>query len=83
MIKFDTSSTHEHHRLFFFMILFFGGTWDLSSLIRDRTRIACLGSRVSTTGLPGKSKASLTSHWPRWQWFSEECIGQACILIEG
>lgn len=37
-----------HRAPFLFMILFFESTWDLSSLTRHRTRISCLGGRVST-----------------------------------
>ena len=40
--------------LFMYLFLPNWGMWDLSSLSRDQTHIPCVGSRVLTTGPPGK-----------------------------
>ena len=42
---------------YYFYVLFFWprGMWDLSSPTRDHTPTTCIGSRVVTTGPPGKS----------------------------
>ena len=56
-------SPHVHQQLViycFFFLLFFFFFWlcrmrDLSFLTRDWTHDPCIGSRVLTTGLPGKS----------------------------
>ena len=41
--------------IYLFIFALLHGMRDLNSLTRDRTHAPCTGSRVLTTGLPGKS----------------------------
>ena len=46
--------------LFYILVFWLPGMWDLNSLTRDGTLTPCIvGSEVLTTGLPGKSPVLL------------------------